>query len=95
VPERDHFVENTAQRPDIRFLVIGLLLADLWREIVWRSNGCLGAVVGVLQDSGNSEITDFDRTVLIHKYVLCLQISVQNFPVVNVLDCQSHLDKPV
>jgi len=35
--ERTHLVQHAAQRPDVRFEVVGATLADLRRKIVWRA----------------------------------------------------------
>ena len=91
----DHFVENATQRPNIRFLVVRFLLANFWRKVVRSSNGSLSTVVGVLQHTRDAEISDLDGSVLVHENVLSLQVSVQNFSVVDVLDGQRHLHKPV
>lgn len=49
----------------------------------------------MLQYSSNSKVANLDLIVLSHEDVLSLEISVQNFPVMNVLDGKSHLHKPV
>lgn len=95
MPQSNHLIENAAQAPNVALLVVGFLLADLGREVVWRANSCLRAVVGVLEDSGNAEITDLDLVRLGHEDVLGLEIAVKNLPVMNVLDGKAHLHKPV
>lgn len=49
----------------------------------------------MLEDSRDTKISNFDRPILIHKNVLSFQISMQDFTVVNVFDCEGHLDEPV
>jgi len=49
----------------------------------------------MLQDSCDSEISNFNLSVLIHEYILSFQISMKNFPVVDVFNSQGHLNKPV
>ena len=49
----------------------------------------------MLQNSCNSEISNFDLAALCHEDILSLQISVEDLPIVDVLDSQSHLYKPV
>ena len=95
MPEGDHLIEDAPERPDVRLLVVRLLLADFGREVVGRADGGLRAVVGVLEHAGNSEVTDLNLSVLRHENVLGLEVSVQNLAVVDVLDCQRHLHKPV
>ena len=55
----------------------------------------MSAIVGMLQNSGNTKITDLNGTILIHKDVLSFQISVQNFSIVDMLYSQGHLYKPI
>lgn len=90
-----HLIQDTSQGPDVGLLVVGLLLTDFRGKVVWRTDGGLGAVIRMLKNTSNTEVTDLDRTILIHKDVLRLKISVQNFPIMDVLDGQSHLDEPV
>ena len=70
-------------------------MTDFWTQVVRRANSCLGAVVGVLEYSSDAKISNFHLPVLGHKDVLSFEVSVQDFPVVDMLDCESHLDKPV
>ena len=49
----------------------------------------------MLQDSGDAEITDFDLSALSHEYILCFEVAMQDLAVVDVLNSQCHLDKPV
>ena len=60
VPQCDHLVEDAAQRPYVRLLVVRLLLADLRREVVRSTDGRLGAIVSVLKHACNTEISDFN-----------------------------------
>ena len=93
--ESNHFVQDASKRPNIRLLVVRFLLADLWRQVIRSSDSCLSAIIGVLQNTSNTKVTNLDRPILVHEDVLSLQISVQNFPVVNMLNSESHLNKPV
>ena len=70
-------------------------MANLWREVVRSANGSLCTVISVLEDSGNAKITNLDLSTLGHENVLSLEISVQNLSIVDVLDSQGHLDKPI
>lgn len=90
-----HLVEDAAKGPDVRLLIVRLLLADFRRQVVRCSNGGLGTVVRVLENSCDTEISDLDLAILRHKNVLGLQVAMQNLPVVNMLDGQRHLYEPV
>ena len=53
------------------------------------------AVVSVLEHSGNTKVSNFNRSILVHKDVLSLQISVQDFSVVDMFNSQRHLHEPI
>ena len=95
VPQRNHLIQDAAKRPNIWLLVVGLLLADLGWQIVWCSDSRLGTVVSVLQDASNSKVTDLDLAALSHENVLGLEVTMEDFPVVDVLDSEGHLHEPV
>jgi len=42
-----------------------------------------------------SEVSYFYLAILGHENILGLQISVQDLPIMNVLDSESHLHEPV
>ena len=93
--QSQHFVQYAAKRPDVGFLIVRLLLANFRRKVVGCTNSGLSAIISVLQNSCNAEITNLDLAALGHENVLRLEISVQNLSVVDVLDCKSHLDEPI
>jgi len=49
----------------------------------------------MLQNSCDTKVTDLDGSILVHEDVLGLQISVQNFPVMDMLDSECHLNEPI
>ena len=95
VPKCDHFIKDAAERPDIWLLIVWLLLANLRRQVVRGADCSLSAIVRVLQDSSDTKVTYFDLAALRHKYILCLEVTMQDFPVVDVLDGKRHLDEPI
>ena len=58
--ESDHFIEDTSKRPDIRFLVVRFLLADLWGQVIRSSDSCLSTIIGVLQNTSDTEVSNLD-----------------------------------
>jgi len=95
VPQCHHLVEDATEGPDITFLVIRLFLADFRREVIGRADGCLGAIISMLEDSSDAEIADFNLTALSHEDVLRLQVTMQDLAVMDVLNGEGHLDEPV
>ena len=55
----------------------------------------MGTVISVLKDSGDAKVTDLDLACGGHENVLSLQVSVENFSVMDVLDGKGHLYEPV
>jgi hypothetical protein len=49
----------------------------------------------MLQDSCNTEITNFDTTILVHENILSFQITMQNLSIMDMLNSKGHLHKPV
>ena len=70
--QRDDFIEHAAERPDVAALVVGLVLADLWTEVVRRADRRSRAVVGVLKHSRYTEIAHFHLAFGCQEDVLCL-----------------------
>lgn len=95
MPQRNHFVEDAPERPDVRLLIVGLFLTNLRREVVGCADSCHGTVVGVLEDAGNTEVTNLDAAVLVHENILGLKVTMQDLAVVDMLDGEGHLNKPV
>ena len=95
MPQGYHHVEDAAQAPNITLLVVWLFLADLWRQIIWCSDRSLCAVVCVLKYSRDTEISYLYLVCLGHEYVLGFQVAMEDFPIVDVFDCEAHLHEPV
>ena len=49
----------------------------------------------MLEHASDAEISDFDLATLCHENILCLQVTMENLPVVNVLYGEGHLHEPV
>ena len=94
VVESGDLVENASETPNIRLLVVRLFLADLRREIVGSADGSIGAVVGVLQYSGDAEVSNLDVSLRSEEDVLGFQIAMQDLFVMDVIHCQGHLHQP-
>lgn len=60
MPQGHHLVEDAAEGPNIRFLVVWLFLTDLGREVVWSSDSGLCAIVSMLEDSRDTKVTNLD-----------------------------------
>jgi len=91
----DHFLQNATQTPNVRFLIVWLFLADFGGEVIWRANGCLRTVLGVLEHACNAEVTYLDFVPYVEEDVLSLEVPVEDLAVVDVLDGKRDLHEPV
>ena len=90
-----HFVQKYAKGPNIGLEAVALALDDLRGEIIRCSNHSFGLRASVGENARNSEITQLHDALLGAEDILTLQVSVQDFLVVAVLDCQRDLSEPV
>ena len=65
------------------------------REIVRSSNSSISAIIGVLKNSGDSEVSDLDHALFGQENICSLDIAVNNLSVMDVLHAKAHLRKPV
>ena len=49
----------------------------------------------MLEDTGDTKVTYFDLAALCHENVLGLQITMEDFPIMDMLDRESHLNEPI
>jgi hypothetical protein len=55
--QRGHFVQHTTECPDIALVIVGLILADLWRQIVRGADHGLCHQTVFAQNSCHTKIT--------------------------------------
>jgi hypothetical protein len=89
------FIEHDSHRPDVRFERVRPVLNDFWGEVVRGSYHGPCKFNRVRQHLGYSKIAYFYDLVFGKKDVLSLDISMQNFPVVNMFQCQTTLGENV
>mmetsp|Transcript_17571 Transcript_17571/g.30761 ORF Transcript_17571/g.30761 Transcript_17571/m.30761 type:complete len:299 (+) Transcript_17571:494-1390(+) len=88
------FVEDAAHSPDVRWPGIWLFLTDFWAKVVRRANLRTSASYGARENFGNTEVAHLQATTLREEEVPRLQVSVQNVPVMDVLQRQDSLSEP-
>lgn len=94
VVESGDLIENAPKTPNIRFLIVRFLLANFRRKVVRSADGSIGAVVGVLQYSGDAEVSNLDVSLRREENVLRFQIAMQDLFVMDVIHSQGHLHQP-
>jgi len=75
--ESYELINDTAQRPDVRFKVVRFVTPHFWRGVVRCS--CLSVVESLLVgDLAHIHVTKFNCIVLVNKHICWLQISMHN-----------------
>ena len=93
--ECTHFVEQDSEGPNIGLVIIFLGLDQFWRKVVRSTNHTFSLRFSVVENLSNTEVTHFHLAIFRHKHVLRFDVSVQYLPVVNMLDGQTYLCKPI
>lgn len=78
-PERGHFVHDATERPDVRLLVVLLLVDLLGRHVVRRAHMGLGKLGLAVHDPRQAEVADLGVVVGVKKNVAGLKVAVQDF----------------
>lgn len=69
-------------------------MADLGGKVVGSADSSIGAIIGVLQDASDPEVSDLYVSLSSKEDVLGLQIAVKDLLVVHIVHRQCHLHKP-
>jgi hypothetical protein len=93
--KRAHLIEHHTKGPDVTLEAVWSTLDDLRGQVVWCTNHGPRDVNCVLEDPGNSKVSQLDNSLLCHKHILAFYISVQNFTVMHMLHAQTDLSEPV
>lgn len=93
--EGAHFVKQNTERPNIGFEIVWLSFNDFRRKIVRSAHHCFRLGLSAVENSGNTEVAHFHLALLSHKDILGFDVSVQDLPVVDMLDRQADLCKPI
>jgi hypothetical protein len=87
--EGGHLIENTAQGPDVRFVIIRFILPDLWTGIVRCAGLCLNHSMFIdLRHIHISYLVD----LLAHEDVFAFEISMQNLISMENLQAMQKMD---
>ena len=91
--KRRHFVEDAPQSPNVRLVVVWLVLPNLWAQIIRGPNAGFRVILSSLHDPRDSEIAQFHNVSPTEENVLRLDVSMQDLPVVDVNDGVYYLYK--
>lgn len=95
VLELTHFVQDTAERPNIRLVRVRFVLAHFRTHRIRGTHHRHGEFVGGAQHTCDTKVPQSHTPSLRDEYVLRLQISMYDFSSMAVLHRQSDLHKHV
>lgn len=70
-------------------------MANFRTHIIWSSLDSHRLVIRVFEDLADSEVSQLNRVVPRQEYIGALNISVQHFASVYILEREAHLDEPI
>lgn len=83
----EHFVDQDAESPPVNSHVVAILIKHLWRKVFGCAAETVGLSLFLVQHLCQPVVNDFDITLLVHKNVFQLEISVHKTKTVEVPDC--------
>jgi len=88
-------VKKHSNAPHITLVVIGVVLDNLWAQIVGGTDHGSCHLVRRLHDASDAEIAQFDDVALSEEDVQCLDITMHDLAVVAVLQSEANLSEPM
>ena len=88
-------VQNATKGPYVRLVCVRLILTNFRRHVIGCTLHRLCHCHSIFEDFGYTEITKFDHTFFRKENILRFKISVQYLSIVNVLQSQAYLSKPI
>lgn len=89
----DHFIQDAAETPDVRAVVVGLVLPHFGAGVVWRAR--LGSKHTAFRHFGHVQIAEFNDPLLGQEQVRTLDIPVANFQIVKGFQPSDDLNQVV
>ena len=75
--KRYHFVEDTAQAPNVARMIVRLILPDFWARVVRRASLCREQAL--LGDLGHVQVPELENARLCQEQICAFDVSVDNF----------------
>jgi len=91
VLEGAHFVEDAAEGPDVAFVVVGLLLTELRRQVVRRPHHRMRKVRSLVQHLSHPQVSNLYLVIFGEEHVDGFDVSVEDLVGVEVLQAEAHL----
>lgn len=89
--EGNGLIDDAAQRPDVRFVIVRLVSPHLGTRVVRRA--CLSVEQSLLGDLADIHVAQFGCSVLAEENVSGFQVAVEDVDVVKSLETSDNLDE--
>lgn len=93
VLESTELVQDTPQRPNVAFVIIRFFLTEFRTQVIWGADNCVGHVRRLIEQFGDSQVSDLDFIVLTQKHVDSFDVTVEDFVSVQVIQAETHLNE--
>lgn len=90
-----HFIKKNTKGPDVGFEAVRLRLYDLWWQIIWCTNNCLGFRSSFTKNTGYTKITKLNHAFFRKENVLWFEVTMEYLSVMDVFKGQAYLSKPI
>ena len=90
----DQFVEKDTERPDVKGMVMCLVLDHLWSHVLKSSTKSI-SLLTMIRLNAPPKITNLDNVTLLNEYILRLNISVNKPLLMHVINTRAHLNEKV
>lgn len=88
-------IKDDTHRPHIALEIVGLTLDDLRGEVVRRSDDSPRILHGRIKYLRDSEVPDLDDSRAGEEDVLPLEVAMEDLPIMDVLQAETYLGKPL
>ena len=78
-------VQDTTKSPNVRLVSVGLVLANLWRHVIWSSLHGHGVILSAFKNFRYTEVSKLDGIIFGQEDILGFDISVQYLATVYVM----------
>ena len=74
-------------------MVVWLFLAQFWTQVVRRPNDSVGHVLRLVEELGDTKVSDFNLVIFCQENICGLDVSVQNFVAMEIPEAKANFDE--
>jgi len=90
----DKLIEQDSERPDIKSVVVSLVLNHFWSHVLQSSTKCI-SLLTVIRLHAPTKVADLDNIPLLDQNILWLDIPMYQPLLVEVINTRTHLDEEI